>query len=134
MHGVPRRAVTRCFRLALVPDSVVLVVWMTLLHGVSLALVLVLNMEASKTQQGRVAFHVVLMDLGPQLHSPVPARGAGLTKKWRLARRGGQAVAAAKPAIVGAVNGVELVERAISAVAAHLTTGLALAVNVAITI
>jgi hypothetical protein len=107
---------------------------MTLLLCVSLALVLVLNMEARETQQGRVAFHVVLVDLGPQLHSPVPARGAGLTKKWLLARPRVQARAAAKPAVVCAIDGVELVEGAIPAVAAHLTAGLALAVDIAVTV
>jgi hypothetical protein len=107
---------------------------MTLLHGMRLTLVLILDVKASETQQGRVAFHVVLVDLWPQRHLPVPTCGAHLTEERLVACPGGQPVSAAKPAIVGAVNGVELIECAIPAVTAHLTAGLALAVNVPIAI
>jgi hypothetical protein len=100
----------------------------------SLTFILILDVKASETNQGRVAFHVILVDLGPQLHLPVPTCRARLAEIWRLACPGGQSRSAAKPAIVSAVNGVELVECAITAVTAHLTAGLALAVDITITI
>jgi hypothetical protein len=106
----------------------------TLLHGVVLTFILILNMKASEADQGRVALHVVLVDLGPQIRLPVPACCARLAEKWLVACPGGQPVSAAKPAVVGAVNGVELIEGAIPAITAHLTTGLALAVDITITV
>jgi hypothetical protein len=107
---------------------------MTLLHGMSLTLVLILHMKACESNKSRMALHVVLVDLGPQLHLPVPACGADLAEKRRFARVSAQSRAAAKVALVGAVNGVELVECAIPAVTAHLTTSLTLAVNITITV
>jgi hypothetical protein len=106
---------------------------MTLLRGMGLTFMLIGHVKAS-TQQARVAFHVVLVDLWPQRHLPVPTCGAHLAEKWLVTCPGGQSVSAAKPAVVGAVNGVELIECAVPAVTAHLTAGLALAVNVPITI
>jgi hypothetical protein len=107
---------------------------MTLFHSMSLAFVMVLNVKASKTNQGRMAFHVVLVDLGPQLHLPVPARCAGLAEEGQLTCPAGQSGSAAKPAVVGAINAVELIEGAVPTVTAHLTAGLALAVNITVAI
>lgn len=74
------------------------------------------------------------MDLRPQLHATVTACGASLTEEWLLTCFCGQSVPATKPTIIGAVNGVELEECAVSAVTAHLTASLAFAVNVTVTI
>jgi hypothetical protein len=116
-----------------VPDRIVLVVGVPLFHGVSLALELILNVEAG-AKQTRMALHVVLVHLGPQLHLPLPTCCAGLAEEWRLARARGQARSAAEPAVVSAVNGVELIEGAVPAVTAHLTAGLALAVDITIAV
>jgi hypothetical protein len=95
---------------------------------------LILNVKAGETQQGRVALHVVRVDLRPQLRLPVPTCRARLAEERLVACPGGQSISASKPAVVGAIDGVELIEGAVPAVTAHLTTGLALAVDIAITV
>jgi len=81
VYGVTGRVFTSCFRLALLPGGIILVERMALLHCVSLTLILIFDMEASEADQRRVAFHVVPMDLRPELHSSVPACGACLTEE-----------------------------------------------------
>jgi len=134
VNGMGGWAVTSFRGLALVPLRVILVEWMALLHGMSLTLMLILNMKACESHKGRMAFHVVLVDLGPQLHLPVATCGADLAKKWRFTRVSAQSRSAAKPAVVGAVNGVKLIECAVPAVTAHLTTSLTLAINITVTV
>jgi hypothetical protein len=60
---------------------------MTLLRGMGLTFMLIGHVKAS-TQQARVAFHVVLVDLWPQRHLPVPTCCAHLTEKRMITRAG----------------------------------------------